>query len=78
MAVVPAMATLLDDGLVRRPVDPSGRRAPPEVAHACPPSDPCAGSDVAHAWATIGFVAAVDERGPSWSTKRYVRYVSYR
>ena len=74
-AVVPAMATLVDDGLVRHLADPSGRRAPPTVAHACPPSDPCAGSDASHAWATIGSIAAAGARGPSWPTKRYVRYV---
>ena len=78
MAVMPAMATLVDDGLVRRVVDLSGRRAPPEVTHACPPLDPCTGSDAAHAWWTIGFIAAAGARGLSWSTKRYVRYIVYR
>ena len=65
MAVVPAMATLVDGGLVRRVVDPSGRRAPPEVAHACPLSDPCAGSNAANAWATImtGLLVKIGGKG---------------
>ena len=66
------------DARRRRAGTTRGRRAPPEVAHACPSSDPCAGSDAAHAWATIGFIAAAGTRGPPWSTKRYVRYVIYR
>ena len=51
---------------------------PLEVAHACPPSDQCAGSDAAHAWMDIGFIATATSSGPSWSSKRYARYVNYR
>ena len=76
MADVPAMIGALADGLLRRLNDPRGRAAPLEVAHACPPSDPCAGSDAAHAWADIRFISAATSPGPSWSSKRYVRYVN--
>ena len=73
MADMPAMIGALDDGLLRRLIEPRDRAAPPEGAHACPPSDPCAGSDAAHAWADIGFIAAATSPGPSWSSKRSVR-----
>ena len=58
MADMPAMIGALDDGLLRRLIEPRDRTAPPEGAHACPPSDPCAGSDVGHAWEAIGSIAA--------------------
>ena len=76
MADVPAMIGALDNGILRRLIDLRGRATPPEVAHACPPSDPCAGSDAAHAWADIGFIAAATSPAPSWSSLRYVRHVS--
>ena len=78
MADMPAMIGALADGLLRRLNDPRDRAAPPEVTHACPPSDPCAGSDAAHAWADIRFIPAATSPGPSWSSKRYVRYVNWR
>ena len=57
-ALVIAMRRPLKDGLLRRLINARGRDAPPEAAHACPSSDPCAGSDAGHAWETIGFIAA--------------------
>ena len=48
----------LADGLLRRLDHPIGRAAPSKGAHACPPSDPCAGSDAGHAWADGGYVSA--------------------
>ena len=58
MADVPAMIGALADGLLRRLNDPRGRAAPLEVAHACPPLDPCAGSNARDAWEAIGSIAA--------------------
>ena len=58
MADVPAMIGALADGLLRRLNDPRGRAMPLEVAHACPPLDPCAGSDAGHVWEAIGSIAA--------------------
>ena len=60
-----------------RLIDPRGRVAPPGVAHARPPSDPCVGSKAEHAWVDIGFIAAAALLGPSWSSKRYLRYVNW-
>ena len=77
MALAIAMRSPLGDGLLPRLIDARGRAAPPEAAHACPPSDPCAGSDAAHAWADIRFISAATSPGPSWSSKRYVRYVNW-
>ena len=57
-AFVIAMRGPLGDGLLRRLIDAHGRAAPSEAAHACPPSDPCAGSDAGGAWEVIGFIAA--------------------
>ena len=57
-ALIIAMRRPLGDGLLRRLIDARGRAAPPEAAHACPPSDPCAGSDAGDAWEAIGFIAA--------------------
>ena len=71
---MPTMIGALDDGLLRHLIVPRGRTASPEVAHACLPFDSCAGSDAAHAWTDIGFIAAVASPGPSWSIIRYVRY----
>ena len=59
MALAIAMRGPLGDGLLRRLIDARGRAAPPEAAHACPPSDPCTGSDAGHAWGAIGTIAAV-------------------
>ena len=58
MALIIAMSGPLADGLLPRLIDPFGRAALPGVAHACPPSDPCAGSDAGDAWEAIGFIAA--------------------
>ena len=58
MALIIAMGGPLADGLLRRLIDPFGRAAPPGVAHACPPSDPCAGFDAGHALEAIGFIDA--------------------
>ena len=44
--VVPAVAALLDPELLKCVVDPW--YIPPEVAHACPPLDQCAGSRVTY------------------------------
>ena len=52
--VVPAVAALLDPGLLKCVVDPSYWCMQPEVAHACPPLDQCTGSGVTHAWTVIG------------------------
>ena len=57
-ALIIAIRGPLDDGLLRRLIDARDRAAPPEAAHACPPSDPCAGSDAGHAWEAIGSIAA--------------------
>ena len=57
-ALVIAMRRCLGDGLLRRLVDALGRAAPPEAVHACPPSDPCAGSDADDAWEAVGLIAA--------------------
>ena len=48
----------LGNGGLRRLINARGRAAPPEAAHACPPSDPCAGSDAGGAWEAIGFITA--------------------
>ena len=77
MADMPAMIGALADGLLRRLNDPRDRAVPPEVTHACPPSDPCTVSGGGHTWADIGFISAAASPGPSWSSKRYVRYVNY-
>ena len=61
MALIIAMTGYLADGLLRRLIDPFGRAAPPGVAHACPPSDPCTGSDAGDAWEAIGFIAATGQ-----------------
>ena len=58
MALIIAVSRPLADGLLLRLINPRGRAAPPGVAHACPPSDPCAGSDAGDAWEAIGFIAA--------------------
>ena len=58
MALAIATRGPLGDGLLRRLIDARGRAAPPEAAHACPPSDPCAGSDAGNAWEAIGSIAA--------------------
>ena len=58
MALIIAMSGPLADGLLWRLIDPFSLVAPPGVAHACPPSDPCAGSDGGGAWEAIGFIAA--------------------
>ena len=58
MADVPAMIGALADGLLWRLNDPRGRAAPLEVAHACPPSDPCAGFDARDVWEAIDSIAA--------------------
>ena len=66
MAVSAALATALiiavrgplADGLLRRLNHPVGRAAPSKGAHACPPSDPCAGSDAGHAWADVDYISA--------------------
>ena len=58
MALAIAMRGPLGDGLLPRLIDAGGRAARPEAAHACPPSDPCAGSDAGDAWEAIGFIAA--------------------
>ena len=57
-ALTIAMRRPLGDGLLRRLIDARGRAAPPEAAHACPLSDPCAESDAGHAWEAIGFITA--------------------
>ena len=57
-ALIIAMRYPLGDGLLQRLIDACGHAASPEAAHACPPSDPCAGSDAGHAWEVIGFIAA--------------------
>ena len=57
-ALIIAIRGPLDDGLLRRLIDARDRAAPPEAAHACPPSDPCAGSGGGHTWADIGFISA--------------------
>ena len=57
-ALIIAMGGPLGDGLLRRLIDARGHAAQPEAAHACPPSDPCAGSDAGDAWEAIGFIAA--------------------
>ena len=76
MADMPAMIGALADGLLRRLNDLCGHAVPLEVAHACPPSDPCAGSDAAHAWADIGFVSVATLPRPPWSSKRYAMYIN--
>ena len=48
----------------------------PISAHVCPPPDPAHGSDGGHAWVDIDFIAAATSPAPSWSSLRYVRYVS--
>ena len=58
MALIIAMRGPLGDGLLRRLIDARGRATPPEAAQACPPSDPCAGSDARDAWEAIGSIAA--------------------
>ena len=57
-ALIIAIRGPLDDGLLRRLIDARDRAAPPEAAHACLPSDPCAGSGGGHIWADIGFISA--------------------
>ena len=57
MALIIAMSGPLANGLLRRLIDARGRAAPPGVAHACPPTDPCAGSGGGHTWADIDFIS---------------------
>ena len=57
-ALIIAMRGPLGDGLLRRLINARSRAAPPEAAHAYPPSDPCAGSDAGDVWEAIGFIAA--------------------
>ena len=52
----------LGNRLLRRLIDAHGHAVPPEVTHACPPSDPCAGSDAGDAWEAIGSIAATVQR----------------
>jgi len=63
-----AMCGPLSEGLLRRLIGNHGHAASSEVAHTCPPSDLCIGSDAAHAWAAIGFIAA---DGPACQRHRY-------
>ena len=58
MALIIAMRRRLGDGLLRDLIDARGRAVPPEAAQACPPSDPCAGSDTGDTWEAIGLIAA--------------------
>ena len=51
----------LGNGLLRRLIGARGGAAPLEAAHACPPSNPCAGSGAGHAWEAIGFIAAAGQ-----------------
>ena len=48
----------LANGLLWRLNDPRDRAAPSEVTHACPPLDPCAGSDAGDAMKAIGPITA--------------------
>ena len=57
-ALAIAMRGPLGDGLLPRLIDAGCRAARPEAAHACPPSDPCTGSDAGDAWEAIGSIAA--------------------
>ena len=67
----------LSDRLLQHLFDPCGHAALPGVAQVFPLSDPCKGSGGGHAWADIGFISTAASPGPSWSSMRYVRYVSY-
>ena len=58
MALIITMLGPLADGLLRRLTHPAGRAAPSKGAHACPQSDPCAGSDAGHTWADVDYVSA--------------------
>ena len=67
--VVPAVVALLDPGLLKCVVDPSNWCMPPEVAHAFPPLDQCAGSGVTYVWTAIGFFIATESAWElSWSS----------
>ena len=57
-ALAIAMRGPLGDGLLPRLIDAGCRAARPEAAHACPPSDPCTGSDEGDAWEAMGSIAA--------------------
>ena len=79
MALIIAMSGPLAGGLLWRLIDPFGRAASPEVAHACLPSDPYAGSSGGHTWADIGFISAAALPAGTIIVEHEVRvmYVSY-
>ena len=68
-ALIIAMRGPLGDELLLRLIDARGRAASPEAVHACPPSDPCAGSDAGDAWEAIGSIAAAGRATPLSSSR---------